>query len=273
MSAGTDQSIGSVAGGDSVRSTAMLRYRTEPPVAWATLDRPEKLNAMARGFWPELRDAVARAEADPEVRVLIFNGAGRSFSVGGDIESFGELGDAGDRRAYMHEAVGAYRAVEGLTKPTIAAVHGHCAGGGCELTMVCDIVVADETVRIGTPEATVGLVPGPGLARGSAHVNLHWLKYMVMTGELLDAEQARLAGLVNLVVPAGEHEARAAALARQIAERAPLALEAGKQALNRQYDGWWEQAMDTVSFLQSTADFGEGIAAFEERRQPTFKGR
>jgi enoyl-CoA hydratase len=99
------------------------------------------------------------------------------------------------------------------------------------------------------------------------------MKYMVMTGELLDAEQARLAGLVNLVVAPGEHEQRAAELGRQIAGRAPLALEAAKQALNRQYGRWWEQAMDTVSFLQGTADFGEGIAAFEERREPTFKGR
>jgi enoyl-CoA hydratase/carnithine racemase len=251
----------------------MLRYRTEPPVAWATLDRPEKLNAMTRELWGEMRDAVARAEADPEVRVLIFNGNGRSFSVGGDIEGFGELGDAGDRRSYMREAIGAMRAVEDCPKPTIAAIHGHCAGGGCELTLVCDLVVADETVKIGTPEATVGLVPGPGLARGSSHCNLHWMKYMVMTGELLDAEQARLAGLVNLIVPAGEHEERARQLAEQIAKRAPLALEASKQALNRQYDRWWEQAMDTVSFLQGTADFGEGIAAFEERREPTFKGR
>ena len=252
---------------------AMLRYRTAPPVAWATLDRPEKLNAMTRGFWAELRQVVARAEADPEIRVLIFNGSGRSFSVGGDIEGFGELGDAGDRRAYVREAFGAMRAVEDCAKPTIAAIHGHCAGGGCELTMVCDIVVADETTKIGTPEASVGLVPGPGLARGSSHLNLHWMKYMVLTGDLLDAEQALLAGLVNLVVPAGEHEERAEQLARRIATRAPLALEAAKQALNRQYDRWWEQAMDTVTFLQGTADFGEGIAAFEERRKPTFKGR
>lgn len=273
MTLSTDQSIGSATDFESIRSTSMLRYRTEPPLAWATLDRPEKLNAMTRGFWAELSGAVAQAEADPEVRVLIFNGTGRSFSVGGDIESFGELGDAGDRRAYMREALGAMKAVETCRKPTIAAIHGHCAGGGCELTMVCDIVVADETVRIGTPESTVGLVPGPGLARGAAHCNLHWMKYMVMTGELLDAEQARCAGLVNLVVAPGGHEERAAELARKIAKRAPLALEAAKQGLNRQYDAWWEQAMDTVSFLQATDDFREGIAAFEERREPMFKGR
>jgi enoyl-CoA hydratase/carnithine racemase len=251
----------------------MLELRSEEGIAWATLDRPEKLNAMPRGFWRELVEVLGKAESDPEVRVLIFHGAGRCFSVGGDIESFGELGDAGDRRAYMREAMGAMRAVEQFIKPTIAAVHGHCAGGGCELTMVCDIVVADETAQMATPEAGVGLIPGPGVARGAAHLNLHWMKYMVLTGESLAAEEARLAGLVNVVTPAGEHLARAEELARKIALRAPLALEAGKRMLNRQYPQAFDHAMDAVSFLQATDDAAEGIASFRERRSARFEGR
>src|SRR6476469_4808451 len=175
----------------------MLTYRTDGAIAYALLDRPEKLNAMTRGSWAELTEVLERAERDPAVRVLIFHGAGRCFSVGGDIEGFGELSGAADKRAYLREAMGAMHAVETFTKPTIAAVHGHCVGGGCELTMVCDIVVADRTARMGTPEATVGLVPGPGVARGPAHANLHWMKFMVLTGELLDADEARIAGLVN----------------------------------------------------------------------------
>jgi len=176
----------------------MLSYRTDGPIAYAMLDRPEKLNAMTRGFWDDLRGVLAQAEADAAVRVLIFHGAGRCFSVGGDIEGFGELEGAADKRAYLREAMGAMRAVEEFSKPTIAAVHGHAVGGGCELTIVCDIVVADETAKFGTPEATVGLIPGPGAARGAAHVNLHWMKYMVLTGLPLSAEEARLAGLVNI---------------------------------------------------------------------------
>ncbi len=251
----------------------MLTYRREGAVAWATLDRPEKLNAMTRAFWGELVGVLDQAEADPVVRVLVFHGAGRCFSVGGDIEGFGELTHAGDRRAYLREAMGALEAVERFTKPTIAAVHGHALGGGCELTLVSDIVVADATARFGTPEAMVGLVPGPGVARGLAHVNLHWMKYMIFTGETLDAEQARLAGLVNTVTPEGEHLAEAGRLADRVAARAPLALAVGKQLLGDQAPAAWAHAIDGVGFLQLTEDFGEGIAAFEQRREPRFQGR
>lgn len=251
----------------------MLAYRTDGPIAWATLDRPDKLNAMNRDFWPRLRAVLARAEEDADVRVLIFHGAGRAFSVGGDIEGFGELGGPADRRTYLGEAIGALRAVEAFTKPTIAAVHGHALGGGCELSMVCDIVIADATARFGTPEATVGLIPGLGIARGGAHLNLHWMKFLVLTGEVIDAEEARLAGLVNRVVPEGEHLAAAEALARKMADRAPLALAVGKQVLGRQAADGSQHAIDAVAFLQGTEDFSEGIDAFRERRQPRFEGR
>jgi enoyl-CoA hydratase/carnithine racemase len=251
----------------------MLAYRTEGPIAWATLDRPEKLNAMTRSFWGELRGVLDEAERDDSVRVLIFHGEGRCFSVGGDIEGFGDLSGAADKRAYLREAMGAMQAVESFTKPTIAAVHGHCVGGGCELTMVCDIVVADETAKFGTPEASVGLMPGPGVARGPAHVNMHWMKLMVFAGEILGAEEARLAGLVNRVTAAGEHVAAAEALASRIAEKAPLALAVGKQVLNRRYGAAYPEAIDAVGFLQLTDDFNEGIEAFKERRQPRFEGR
>jgi enoyl-CoA hydratase len=138
---------------------------------------------------------------------------------------------------------------------------------------MCDIVIADETLRIGVAEINVGLTPGPGLGRGASHVNLHWMKYMLMTGDTLDAEEARVAGLVNKITPAGEHLAAAEKLAAKLARQAPLAIEVGKKALNRQYEEHFDSAMDAVSFLQSTEDFREGVAAFAEKRDRRFEGR
>lgn len=251
----------------------MLRYRVDGPIAWATLDRADKLNAMPRSFWRELVEILTRAETDEQVRALIFHGAGRCFSVGGDIAGFGELRDSADRRNYVREALGALRAVDQFSKPTIAAVHGHALGGGCELTMVCDIVVADKTARFGTPESAVGLVPGLGVVRGLSHLNLHWMKFMVFTGESLDADEAKAAGLVNRITEPGEHLALAEQLARTIAGRAPLALAVGKQILNRHADEGYGHSIEAITLLQGSADVAEGISAFSERREPKFEGR
>jgi enoyl-CoA hydratase/carnithine racemase len=251
----------------------MLTYAARDQVAWVTLDRPEKLNAQPPSFWGELRETMARAAADDEARVVVFHGAGKAFSVGGDIEGFGELAGTAGRRAYVADAMAAFQAVENLPKPTIAAVHGYALGGGCELTMVCDVVVADETARFGTPEAQVGLFPGLGVVRGGAHVNLHWMKYMILTGLPLDANEAKLAGLVNLVVPAGEHLAEAERLAQTMAQRSPLALAAAKNFLGRKSFDGYAHAIDAVAMLQGSEDHAEGIAAFTEKRPPVFTGR
>jgi enoyl-CoA hydratase/carnithine racemase len=249
----------------------MITREIRDGVAWLKLDRPEKLNAMPRSFYNELRATAAELEADDGVKVVVVHGAGKCFSVGGDIEDFGNIPEGvAARRAYMREALNGFRAWDELPKPVIAAVHGHALGGGCELTMVCDIVVADETARFGTPEAGVGLVPGPGMVRGLAHVNLHWMKYMVLTGLPLSAEEARLAGLVNIVVGAGEHLAEAERLAGIIASRSPLATSVGKGILGK---GAWEtqqQVAEAIALLQVGEDFAEGIAAFRERRAPEF---
>ena len=251
----------------------MLRADVKPPIAWLALDRPEKLNAMTREFFGELVEAVRAAEEDDSVRVLVLHGNGPCFSVGGDIVAFGDLDGVADRRAYVREAMWAFRAVEECRKPTIAAVHGHALGGGCELTLVCDLVVADETARFALPETSVGLVPGPGLVRGGAHAGLHALKYLILTGETLDAHQAKAMGLVNEVVPPGGQLARAETLAGTIAKRAPEALAAAKGFLSA--GGWdrYPHAVDTVAMLQGGEDVAEGIAAFRDKRPPRFSGR
>ncbi|HVV89950.1 MAG TPA: enoyl-CoA hydratase/isomerase family protein [Solirubrobacterales bacterium] len=245
----------------------MLEIETRDGLAVVTMNRPKKLNAMARAFWAELPEAAAGLAADEEVRAIVIHGAGRCFSVGGDIDDFAAIGGVEDRRAYMREALGAFRALDELPKPVVAAVHGNAFGGGFELTLVCDIVVADETARFAAPESGIGLIPGPGIVRGRAHLNLHWMKYVVMTGLPLDAEQARLAGIVNFVVPAGEHLAKAEEIAAVAAARSPISHEVGKALLGR---GAWDEAgyaAEAIALLQGAPDFTAGIDAFLARRK------
>ena len=250
----------------------MLRYEVRGTAAWLTIDRPEKLNAMTRAFFGELEEALASADADDAVRCVVIEGAGPCFSVGGDIEGFGELRGPADRRAYVQEALRSFRAVEECSKPTIAAVHGHALGGGCELTLVCDLVVADESARFGLPETAVGLLPGPGVVRGRANLTLHALKHLIFTGAVLEADAAQRAGLVNEVVARGEHSAKAAEWADAIAARSPLALATAKALLSA--EGWERlpHAVDAVAMLQGSDDVAEGIAAFAEKRTPVFRG-
>ncbi len=249
----------------------MLDYAVRDATAWLTIDRSDKLNAMTRGFFGELTAAMADADADRAVRVVVLHGAGRCFSVGGDIAGFGELSDAGDRRRYVQEAIRSFRSVEECSKPVIAAVHGHALGGGCELTLSCDVVVADDTARFGLPETAIGMLPGPGVVRGREHVNVHTLKYMILTGAVLDAERAQQAGFVDEVVPAEGHVSRAGELAQQVAARSPLALATAKALLNA--EGWQRlpHAVDAVAMLQGSADVAEGIAAFVEKRPAVFR--
>lgn len=250
----------------------MLRYRVADRVAWVSLDRPDKLNAMPTSFWAELVEVLDRAEADNDVRVLVFRGEGRCFSVGGDIGTFAGMDTVRARREFSTECLEALRRVERLAKPTIAAVHGFAFGGGCELTMVCDLVVADATAVFATPEAGVGLFPALAVVRGRAHTSTHMLKYLAFTGERLDAEQARTAGLVNIVTGEGGHVAEAERLATLMVEKAPLALAMAKRVIDRGSEDGYAHSIDAISLAHGSADQAEGVSAFVDRRRPTFEG-
>ena len=153
-------------------------------------------------------------------------------------------------------------------------MHGHALGGGCELTLVCDLVVADETARFGLPETAVGLLPGPGVVRGRANLTLHTLKHLIFTGAVLDAEAAQRAGLVNEVVPGGRARREGRRVGRR--DRRPLAARARDRegaALGRGLGAAAAHAVDAVAMLQGSDDVAEGIAAFVEKRAPVFPGR
>lgn len=250
-----------------------LTYSIEEAVATITLDRPDKHNAFTDAMWSELSAACEAIASDDTVRVAVVRSAGGSFSTGGDFDEFAAMTSVAERHAFMRTVLAAFAAYERLPVPTIAAVGGLAMGGGCELAMVSDIVVAAESARFGLPEAKVGLFPGVAVARGAGRITRRLLDHMIYTGRTVDAAEARLGGLVTMVVRDDEFEDAVDALATDVARQAPLAVRAAKRhatALNAA--GGYQAAYEDVPLLMTTADHAEGLAAFAERRPPTFGG-
>jgi enoyl-CoA hydratase len=245
------------------------------PVTVLRISRPEKLNALTEAFWPQLRELLDAASRDAATRAVVITGAGdRAFSVGGDIVAFGELGTAAARRAFLAECLTTFAAVEECPLPVIAAVNGWALGGGCELALACDIVLAAESAVFGMPEAGIGLVPGFGVLRAASVLGRQWTKLMVLAGERISAQRAYELGMVQRVVPDAELLLVALELATRVAERAPLAVEVGKRIINRGVDrGEAGYAIEALAMLYGTHDVAEGISAFAEQRAPRFEGR
>jgi enoyl-CoA hydratase len=244
-------------------------------IAVVTIDNPAKHNAMGSTFWRELRQALTRLEGDGRTRAVIITGAGdRAFSAGGDIASFSSLTDAAAIRAFQQDCMRTFAAVEETPLPVIAAVNGYALGGGCELALACDIVVASETAQFGMPEAAVGLVPGFGVLRAPAVIGRQWTKLMIFAGERIDAPTALHIGLAQLMVPPADLLSTARGIAGRIAAAAPLALAGGKQLVNRGVDrGEFDYSTATLTALHGTSDAAEGVAAFVGKRTPKFEGR
>jgi enoyl-CoA hydratase len=225
------------------------------PVALLRINRPGKANALTAAFWPQLRGLLDAAAAQPGVRAVVLTGSGdRFFSAGGDIEAFAGLDGAAARRDFLADCLRTFAAIEECRLPVIAAVNGLALGGGCELALACDMVLAAEHAAFGLPEASVGLVPGFGILRAPSVLGRHTAKLMVLAGERISAQRAYELGLVQQVLP--------------------LAVEVGKRMVNRGVDrGEAGYGIEAVTMLYSTRDAAEGIRAFTERREPRFEGR
>jgi enoyl-CoA hydratase/carnithine racemase len=249
-----------------------ISYEKQGRIGWLVLDRPDKLNTLASADWERLGQIVGGVADDPDVRCVVLHGSGRSFCAGADIEGF-DFGS--DTEAIQHLAelsMAVLRSVGDLPVPTIAAVHGHAFGAGCELTMVCDIVIADETAVFALPEARVGVMPAMGLLRGRDHIALHVLKYLAFTGVSLDAAGAAAAGMVNSVVATGSHLEEAGRVAASIAANAPLAIRSAKRLLNQTTGDQFAIAVAEVTKLFSSQDVVEGVRAFRSRTPASFQG-
>jgi len=247
-------------------------------LAEMTLSRPEAMNAVNTTMAVELAGACAEIAADPAVRVVMLSAAGeRAFCAGADLKERSGMTDA-DILRQRHVIRGVFAAMLALPQPAVAAVHGFALGGGCELALSCDLVVADETAVFGLPEVTVGLVPGGGgtqlalrrLGPGRA-------ADLVLTGRRVGVAEADRLGLVDRRVPAGQDGPVALELAGQIAANSPVAVRAAKRAIRHGWGVSLEAGLDVEDAAWRTAalsaDRREGIAAFVEKRKPAWPGQ
>ncbi|MGH9357092.1 MAG: enoyl-CoA hydratase/isomerase family protein [Terriglobia bacterium] len=255
-----------------------LLYENRLGLAYVTVNRPEKLNALARAVIEELKSCFEDIAADENIGAAIITGAGqRAFIAGADLSEVA-VSSRDEGRTASLRAQGLLNLIENLGKPVIAAVRGWALGGGCELAMACTLRVASENARFGQPEVKLGLIPGyGGSQRLPRLVGKGRALEMILTGEPISAQEAYRIGLVNLVTPDSDLMASAEALARKIMANAPVAVKLSIEAVNRglettQREGeFLEAALFGLSC--ATEDMKEGTRAFLEKRPPKFKGR
>ena len=244
-------------------------------VAVVRLNRPEQLNALSSELMRELVGALENLDADEAVRCIVLAGDERAFAAGADIS---ELRDTATIDLYFGARLDLWDAIRSVRTPLVAAVSGYCLGGGCELAMACDLIVASETAQFGQPETGLGVMPGAGgtqlLARSIGKAKT---MDVVLTGRFLDAYEAERAGLVARVVAREVWLEEAKRVAREIADKGPVAQRLAKEAVNRAFETTLAAGLDVERKLfhlaHSTEDAKEGLAAFGEKRKPDFKGR
>lgn len=246
------------------------RSEPAPGVVMLTMDRPNKLNAMDQAHFRELRDLMGGFGVDDDVRAVVLTGSGRAFSAGGDIDMFAGLdGDVARVRPHLRLVYDAFCAVERCAVPVVAAVNGLAFGGGTELALACDIVLAGDSARFAFKEPTVGLTPGYGVVRGPEVVGRHWTRYLALTGREIDATRAERIGLVQEVHPDDRLLPAAVALASDIAANPRLAVQVGKAFVNRDAVGGFNESIEAVALLFATDEHRAAVDAFRTaRREP-----
>jgi enoyl-CoA hydratase len=244
-------------------------------VGLITLNRPQALNALSPALMAELADALQTFDVDDNIGAIVITGSERAFAAGADIKAMAEATADQMRSNGISESFGAIRRIG---KPVIAAVSGFALGGGCELAMSCDMIVASETAKFGQPEITIGVIPGGGGTQRLTHaVGKAIAMEMILNNRTLAAAEAAQHGLVNRVLPVERYLDEALTLAAEIAARAPLAVRAAKRAINTAYelslaDGLSDER-ELFYELFNTADQKEGMRAFIEKRKPEWRGQ
>ena len=256
-------------------SYTTILIETRGRVGLVTLNRPDAMNALNPTLVSELMEALEAFDADENIGAIVVAGNEKVFAAGADIKFMAEASEEEMRRSPF---IGAFDRIRRIKKPIIAAVSGWALGGGCELAMACDMIVASERAKFGQPEITIGVIPGAG---GTQRLTLAVGKViameMVLNNRTLSAQEALQFGLVNRIAPVESYLQEAVSLAEEIAARAPLAVRAGKEAVNAIFEGSLTEGLSTEKnlfySLFSTEDQKEGMRAFIEKRKPDWKGK
>ncbi|RAL21331.1 enoyl-CoA hydratase-related protein [Thermoflavimicrobium daqui] len=244
-------------------------------IAWIRLNRPQVLNALNQKLIHQLAKILEELDEDEQIRVIVITGNEQVFAAGADIK---EMTGATPVDLLVKRYLTDWLRIRQISKPLIAAVSGFALGGGCELALCCDIIIASETARFGQPEIKIGVMPGAGgtqrLTRAIGKVKA---MEMILTGKLMDAHEALSYGLINRVVPVHELENEVMVLAKEIANQPPLAVRMAKQSILKALDLSLEEGLhfeqNSFCLLFATEDQQEGMKAFIEKREPKYKGR
>lgn len=253
----------------------LVERHSEQRTALVRINRPKQLNALNGAVMDQLCDALEALDADDGTRAIVVTGNERAFAAGADI---GEMAGASPVDMLKSNRIGQWDRVRRISKPVIAAVNGWCLGGGCELAMTLDLIVAGESAKFGQPEISIGIIPGAGgTQRLTRAVGKSKAMRMILTGDPISAREAEAAGLIAQVTTDELTVEDALALAARIAQKAPLALRLAKEAVNFAYEASLTDGLAherrLFYLLFASEDQKEGMAAFLEKRTPDFTGR
>jgi enoyl-CoA hydratase len=256
-------------------SEALVLVERDEPIAVVTLNRPDRMNALSEPLMEELVAALTELDRDEKIRCIVLAGNDKAFAAGADI---GEMATASAMEMLYARRVERWDAIRKLWTPLVAAVSGYCLGGGNELAMSCDLIVASETAQFGQPETSLGIIPGAGgTQRLTRAIGKAKAMDVILSGRFLTAEEAERAGLVARVVGPDAWLDEAKSVAREIASKGPVAQRLAKEAVNRAFDTTLDHGLEHERRLLYLAfaseDAHEGLTAFGEKRPPEFKGK
>lgn len=252
-----------------------IRTEVRGRVGWIILDRPDALNALNAAMVAEIVTAFALFGADPLIGCVVLTGSDRAFAAGADIK---EAAERTYPETFLEDFLASFDAIARMRKPVVAAVAGYALGGGCEVVMMCDVVIATDAAKFGLPEVKIGVMPGAGgTQRVARAIGKAKAMDLCLTGRMMDAAEAERSGLVSRIVPASDLLAEAQAIAEEISAKSRINTMAIKEAVNRAFETSLSEGLlferRTFQALFATLDQKEGMAAFAEKRSPQFRNR